>query len=124
MTHKLTPLDACEARIVDGERVAAVRTALPDDGAVARLTEIFDVLRDANRVKLLIALLEAGEMCVCDLAAVTGMSESSVSHALRLLRLNGVVKVRRAGRMAHYSLQDGHVRMMLDLALQHVGHPA
>ena len=124
MTPEPTPLDGCEARVVDPERVTAVLAALPDEAALVRLAEIFDVLRDPNRVKLLAALLEAGEMCVCDLAAVAGMSESSVSHALRILRLNGVVKVRRGGRMAYYSLQDGHVRMMLDLALEHVGHPA
>ena len=63
---------------------------------------------------LLVALLEAGELCVCDLAAVTGMSESAVSHALRLLRAHRVVSVNRRGRMAFYRLDDGHVRMLLD----------
>ncbi len=67
------------------------------------------------------ALLE-GEMCVCDLAAAAGQSESSVSHALRLLRAHRVVQVRRAGRMAFYKLADSHVRMLLDVALTHVGH--
>lgn len=119
-----TPLDTCEVRLVDPDRVAAVSKTLPSEASVRRLAEIFDVLRDSNRLKLLTAMLEGGEMCVCDLAAVVGMSESSTSHALRLLRLNGVVKVRRSGRMAYYSLQDGHVRMMLDLALDHVGHSA
>lgn len=107
---------------MDPERVSAVGRSLPDESSIHQLAEIFDVLRDSNRIKLLAALLEGGEMCVCDLAAVVGMSESSTSHALRVLRLNGVVKVRRSGRMAYYSLHDGHVRMILDLALEHVGH--
>ena len=67
-------------------------------------------------------MLEAGGLCVCDLAAVTGMSESAVSHALRLLRAHRMVLVNRRGRMAFYRLDDGHVRMLLDLGLAHTGH--
>lgn len=115
-------IDGCEVRLVDPDRVAAVESSLPRDGLIEQLAEIFDLLSDPNRLRLLTALLEGGELCVCDLAAVAGMNESSVSHALRLLRLNGVVKARRSGRMAYYSLRDGHVRMLLDLALEHVSH--
>ena len=80
------------------------------------------MLSDPGRLRLLVCLLEGGELCVCDAAAAAGMSESATSHALRLLRAHGVVKVRRAGRMAFYSLIDGHVRLLLDVALEHVGH--
>ena len=59
---------------------------------------------------------------MCDLAAAAGMAESTTSHALRLLRAHRVVKARRAGRMMHYSLLDGHVRMLLDVSLEHVRH--
>ena len=83
---------------------------------------MFGLLADANRLRLLVSLLEGGELCVCDLAAATGMGESATSHALRLLRAHRVVKVRRAGRMAYYSLTDGHVRMLLDVALEHARH--
>ncbi|MFN2489246.1 MAG: ArsR/SmtB family transcription factor [Actinomycetota bacterium] len=79
-------------------------------------------MSDGNRLRLLAALLEAGELYLCDLAAAADMSESAASHALRLLRLNNVVKVRRAGRMSYYSLQDSHFRLVLDLALQHLEH--
>ena len=82
---------------------------------------LFGLLSDPGRLRLLVALLE-GEMCVCDLAASCGQSESSVSHALRLLRAHRVVEVRRAGRMAFYKLADAHVRLLLDVALTHVGH--
>ncbi|MCD4850751.1 metalloregulator ArsR/SmtB family transcription factor [Arthrobacter sp. AK01] len=94
---------------------------MPADTDVTDLAVIFGLLSDPGRVRILIALLE-GEMCVCDLAATTGLSESGVSHALRLLRGPRVVQVRRAGRMAYYSLADSHVRMLLDLGLTHVGH--
>lgn len=122
MVASTASVDACDVRLVDPDRVASVGAGLPSEASIRRLAEIFEVLRDGNRLRLLAALLEGGEMCVCDLAAVVGMSESSTSHALRLLRLNEVVKVRRSGRMAYYSLQDGHVSMMLDLALDHVDH--
>jgi DNA-binding transcriptional ArsR family regulator len=119
----LTPADECEVRIVDAERVATVRAALPSPDLIAAVAEgVFAVLSDPSRLRLIIGLLEAGELCVCDAAAVAGLSESATSHALRLLRAHGVVKVRRSGRMAYYALTDGHVRMLLDVALEHVRH--
>jgi DNA-binding transcriptional ArsR family regulator len=106
---------------VDGDRVAAVRGAMPGEQEVVELADVFGLLSDPGRLRLLVALLE-GEMCVCDIAASCGQSESAVSHALRLLRAHRVVQVRRAGRMAYYKLADSHVRMLLDVALTHVGH--
>jgi len=118
-----TEVDACELRVVDGDRVAAVRAAFPDPDVIDELAGgVFSVLADPNRLRLLVAMLEGGELCVCDLAAAAGMGESAASHALRLLRAHRVVKVRRAGRMAYYSLCDGHVRLLLDVALEHVRH--
>lgn len=116
-------MDDCSVRIVDRDRVTAVREAMPEETGVADLADVFGLLADPGRLRLLTALLE-GEMCVCDLAAATGLSESSVSHALRLMRAHRVVRVRRAGRMAYYRLDDAHVRMLLDLALTHTGHAA
>lgn len=116
------PLDDCAVRVVDREKVAVVTAAMPDDEAVSELTQVFGLLADPGRLRVITALLEGGEMCVCDIAAACGNSESAVSHALRLLRAHRVVRVRRAGRMAYYRLDDSHVRMLLDLALVHVGH--
>lgn len=126
MTMTSTPPAAargsdCAVRVVDADRVRAVRARMPQESDVADLAVIFGLLADPGRVRILIALLE-GEMCVCDLAATTGLSESGVSHALRLLRGPKVVTVRRSGRMAYYSLADSHVRLLLDLGLTHVGH--
>jgi DNA-binding transcriptional ArsR family regulator len=114
--------EACAVRVVDAEKVALVSAAMPDAEAVGELAQVFGLLSDPGRLRVITALLEGGEMCVCDIAASCGQSESSVSHALRLLRANRVVRVRRAGRMAYYRLDDSHVRMLLDLALAHVGH--
>ena len=111
----------CAVRVDDADRVEEVRARMPAESDVNDLAVIFGLLSDPGRVRILIALLD-GEMCVCDLAATTGLSESGVSHALRLLRGPRVVQVRRAGRMAYYSLADSHVRMLLDLGLTHVGH--
>lgn len=106
----------------DPQRVAAARDALPADDDVQQLADVFRLLGDSGRVRLLVALLEAGELCVTDLAAVCGQSESGASHALRILRAHRVVRVRRAGRTAVYRLADAHVRMLLDLALTHLDH--
>lgn len=104
------------------DRLEALADALPSETEVEQLAEVFRLLGDPGRVALLVTLLEAGEVCVHDLAAITGQSESGVSHALRLLRAHRVVAVRRAGRQAFYRLADGHVRMLLDVALTHLGH--
>ena len=114
-------LDTCAARVVDPGRVLSVLSALPTEADVEELAAVFGLLADPGRLRLLIALRE-GELCVCDLAAASGQSESATSHALRLLRAHRVVQVRRAGRRAYYRLDDGHVRGLLDLALAHLDH--
>ena len=122
MEPELQIVDECGVKLVDPAKVARVGEAMPEQGVVVDLADVFSLLGDPGRLRLLVALLEAGELCVCDLAAVTGMSESAVSHALRLLRAHRVVSVSRRGRMAYYRLDDGHVRMLLDLGLTHAGH--
>ncbi|GII56615.1 hypothetical protein Pth03_50040 [Planotetraspora thailandica] len=114
--------DTCSSPVVDAERVAAVQRALPSEESVQTLAHVFGLLADPGRLRLISALLEGGEMCVCDLSAATGQSMSAASHALRLLRADRVVKVRRSGRMAYYRLADSHVRMLFDLAITHIGH--
>lgn len=114
-------LESCTVRVVDADRVATVCASMPPADDVAEVADVFGLLADPGRLKVLVALLE-GEMCVCDLAAVAGASESAVSHHLRLLRAHRVVQARRSGRMAYYRLADAHVRMLLDVALTHIGH--
>lgn len=116
-------LEANAGRVVDRDLVEAVRGAMPDDELVAEVADVFALLGDPNRLRLLVALLEGGEMCVCDLAAAAGMSESATSHALRWLRAHRIVSTpRRRGRMAYYRLADAHVQMLLDVTMSHSRH--
>ncbi|MGH9183123.1 MAG: ArsR/SmtB family transcription factor [Acidimicrobiales bacterium] len=114
-------MDACAERAVDPARVAATRQRLVRPAEAARLADQFRLLGDPTRTRILYAL-EAGELCVCDLAATVGVPESSVSQALRLLRTAGIVRNRRDGRMVYYRLDDAHVRLLLDLSRQHLRH--
>lgn len=108
--------------MVDPDRVAATRERLLDPDEAGRLADGFKLLGEPSRIRILFALLEAGELCVCDLAAVVGVSETVVSHSMRLLRAAGIVANRRGGRMIYYRLDDDHVAMMLNLSRQHSAH--
>jgi ArsR family transcriptional regulator, lead/cadmium/zinc/bismuth-responsive transcriptional repressor len=114
--------DDCAVRSVDVARVAAARRRALGASDVDRITEVFRLMGEPTRARLLYALVEAGELCVCDLAAVVDAPETSVSHALRLLRMAGVVRSRRDGRMIFYSLADAHVRLLLDVTSEHLRH--
>jgi DNA-binding transcriptional ArsR family regulator len=118
----VTPLDGCAVRMVDPARVAETRSRLLDVDEAERLGGLFRLLGDRNRVRILFALAEAGELCVCDLAAAVDVAEPAVSQALRLLRTAGVVRSRRDGRTVWYRLDDEHVRLLLDLSRTHVSH--
>ncbi|MER5620746.1 metalloregulator ArsR/SmtB family transcription factor [Streptosporangium sp. NPDC002544] len=115
-------LDACVTVEPDEARVAATRDRLVTPSEAARLADLFRLLGDQTRAQLLYALLEAGELCVCDLAETVEVSDTAVSHALRLLRTAGIVANRRSGRMIYYRLADAHVRMLLDLSREHLRH--
>lgn len=121
-SDRVVGLHGCAVRSVDRERVTATRERLVGVDEAGALAEVFRLLGDPARVRLLYALLEAGELCVCDLAAVISVPESSVSHSLRLLRTAGIVRNRRDGRMMYYRLADSHVRMLLDLSAEHLRH--
>ena len=111
--------EACEVRTVDAGRVARGRELLLDDEVYFELAETFRALADSSRVKIVSSLLQQ-ELCVCDLAAVVGMSESAVSQHLRILRNLRLVKTRREGKLVYYALDDAHVRELLDVSLNHL----
>jgi DNA-binding transcriptional ArsR family regulator len=118
----VTGLDGCAYPMVHPDQVAIARAAGPTAAEAIELAGLFKLLGDPSRTRILYALLEAGELCVCDIAAAVGVPETSVSQALRLLRTAGVVTGRRAGRMVFYRLADAHVRMLLDLSREHTRH--
>lgn len=117
-----TPLDRCATRLINPERVAAVRERVPSPEVVEDIARVFHVLAEPARVSIVAALLEAGELCVCDLAATVGFSETSTSQHLRILRAERTVRNRREGRVVYYSLDDAHIRLLMDVALEHVSH--
>jgi len=112
----------CVQPAVDSTLVDGTRTRVIGQQAAQSLADWFSLMGDPNRVRIVFTLLEAGEMCVCDLAETVGMSTSAVSHALRLLRNSGMVVNRRAGKTVQYRLADGHVRLLLDVAREHLDH--
>jgi len=122
MPTKVVGLDACAVKVIDKARVNAAKAQLLPENELDELTQLFKLLGDTTRARLLYALLEAGELCVCDLSAATATPETNVSHALRLLRTAGIVKARRDGRMMFYNLDDAHVRLLLDVSREHLRH--
>jgi ArsR family transcriptional regulator, lead/cadmium/zinc/bismuth-responsive transcriptional repressor len=121
MNSRSIIMDSCSVRCVHPDEVAAVRDQLAGPDEIERATALFGLLADPTRARILHALSLVPRLCVCDLAASLGMSESAVSHQLRLLRMNRLVSRAREGRIAYYSLADEHVRHVLGDALQHAG---
>jgi len=111
--------DACDVFHLDPAKVLALKKTLLEAGSVAALAETFKVLGDTTRVRILDALSRS-ELCVCDIARLFGLSESAVSHQLRLLRGMRLVAPRRAGRMVFYTLDDQHIVRLFEQGLEHV----
>jgi DNA-binding transcriptional ArsR family regulator len=110
--------DECEALIVDTAAVERVSDELPDERVVQRAADIFSALADPTRLRILQALV-IEDLCVCDLASVARVSQSAVSHQLRLLRDRDLVAFRREGKRAVYRLSDEHVRVLLVQGIAH-----
>ena len=114
--------DRCEIWAVDEGKVIEAKKRLPPDETFTILAETFGALADSNRAKILHSLADQ-ELCVCDIACVVGISESAISQHLRILRTLRLVKPRKEGRMMYYSLDDDHIRQLLDICLEHTKHP-
>jgi len=113
------PTDQCLCRIIHQSRVEKARRAMPPNQDIDKLTLLFKAMADQSRLKILMAL-EQGEMCVCDLAAFLGVSESAVSHQLRMLRQMALVANRREGPVLYYRLTDAHISQLVLVALEHI----
>ncbi len=110
---------ACAVSASSPERVECGRSLMLDDATYGELAETFRALSDTSRAKIVYSLLWQ-ELCTCDLAAITGSSESGVSQHLRGLKQLRLVKSRREGKMVFYSLDDAHIRILLSVCLSHV----
>ncbi|MCL5951610.1 MAG: metalloregulator ArsR/SmtB family transcription factor [Chloroflexi bacterium] len=113
--------DVCDERHTNANHVRQVQKQMPDPATLYQVAEIFAALAVPTRARIVFALSQA-ELCVCDLAELADMSMSAVSHQLRLLRQLGLVKYRKEGRLAYYSLDDEHASGVLAQVLEHVRH--
>ena len=112
-------LDRTDCTVIHRAVVEAVRGKMPGDELLLDLADCFKLFSDSTRLKILYALMEA-EMCVCDISVLLGMTKSSVSHQLRVLKQSNLVKYRKAGRVIYYSLADDHVRTICRMGMEHV----
>ncbi len=104
---------------IHAERVAELLKVMPEEENILRLSDFMSMFSDSSRVRILWAL-DGGELCVCEIASLLGMSKSAISHQLRLLRDKDLVRNRRAGKEVYYSLADSHVREILEKAMEHI----
>ena len=109
----------CQEIRVQPDAVERVRRQLPEDEVLYDLAELFKIFGDSTRVKILYALLES-ELCVCDLARLMDVTQSAVSHQLRVLKTSKLVKFRREGKTVYYSLADDHVSRILSQGMEHI----
>ncbi|GBR75412.1 heavy metal-resistance ArsR family transcriptional regulator [Candidatus Termititenax persephonae] len=110
---------ACDCCVIHQKLVKQVRQLMPAENSLLELADLLKVFGDSTRVKIISALLHA-ELCVCDIAALLGMTKSAISHQLRALRQTKLVKHRKAGKIVYYSLDDEHVEAIFKLGLAHV----
>lgn len=114
-------LELCEITCIDDERVQKVKTEMLNEERFYELADLFKVFSDSTRIKILWAL-SLGELCVCDIATSLGMSQSAISHQLRLLKQAKLVKYKKVGKVVYYDLDDSHVHDIFAQGLAHVDH--
>lgn len=115
----MVDFDRCDCTIIHHEIVNKVKENMPEDENLYDLAELFKVFGDTTRIKILYALF-ASEMCVCDIAAVLNMTQSAISHQLRVLKQARLVKYKKEGKIVFYSLDDEHVKRIFDQGLIHI----
>lgn len=114
-------IEICNCTEVHKDCVNCVKENMLKDETFTELSELFKVFGDYTRIRIIYALLKK-ELCVCDIAEVLGMSQSSISHQLRVLKAARLVKFRKEGKVVYYSLDDEHVGSVFNAGLQHVEH--
>ena len=118
MVQENTP--TCQEEELHPEAIHRGREKLPQDAVLYDLAELFKIFGDSTRVKILYALLEAEELCVCDIASLMDVTQSAVSHQLRVLKSSKLVKFRKEGKTVYYSLADDHVCRILSQGMEHI----
>lgn len=113
------PIERCEYMHTHDEIVTVVKQQMPKEQVLNNLAELFKVFGDSTRIKILYVLFQS-EMCVCDLAQVLGMTQSAISHQLRVLKQAKLVTNRREGKTVFYSLADGHIETIMNQGMEHI----
>lgn len=111
--------ESCSCNVIHKEVVENVKNKLPKEETLYDLAELFKVFGDSTRIKIICSLFES-EMCVCDLSVLLNISQSAISHQLRVLKSARLVKFRRAGKVIYYSLDDEHIKQIFDAGLHHI----
>lgn len=111
--------DICQVNVIDRDKIDLAQNSMPEESTLSEIAEVFSLLGDFSRIRILQAL-STTELCVCDLAAILETTSSAVSHQLRLLRAKGIVRFRREGKIAYYSLADKHVHQLLSQMIEHI----
>ncbi|MFA9399409.1 MAG: ArsR/SmtB family transcription factor [Clostridiaceae bacterium] len=111
--------EVCKCSVIHEEIVDKVKKNIIDDDTAFKLADFYKIFADSTRVKILDALL-ISEMCVCDIANLLGMSQSAISHQLKVLKLSNLVKLRKEGKVVFYFLADDHIKLILNQGLDHV----
>ncbi len=110
---------SCETTVIHEEVVELVRQTMPAEELLFNLAEFFKVFGDTTRIRILYALFQS-EMCVCDIAHLLSMSQSAISHQLRVLKQAKLVQFRKEGRVVYYSLDDDHIKAIFEQGYQHI----
>lgn len=119
MKKKEGDAEKCDCIHVHEDIVEKVEEKMPQDEQLADLAEFFRIFGDATRIRILYVLM-CSEMCVCDIATLLGMTQSAISHQLRVLKQMDLVKNRREGKTVFYSLADGHIKTILSQGIEHI----
>jgi Predicted transcriptional regulators len=119
MTKKVNTPERCDCDVIHQDVVNQVKDKMPEEETFYDLADLFKVFGDSTRIKILWALDEA-EMCVCDIATLLNMTQSAISHQLRVLKQANLVKNRKEGKIVYYSLDDDHVKQVFDQGLIHI----
>ncbi|MDD4366044.1 MAG: metalloregulator ArsR/SmtB family transcription factor [Eubacteriales bacterium] len=119
MANKLQPIDRCDCDVIHEEIVNKVREKMPQEETFYDLADLFKAIGDSTRIKILWALDEE-ELCVCDIAYLLNMTQSAISHQLRVLKQAKLVKNRKEGKVVFYSLDDDHVKHIFDQGMVHI----
>lgn len=121
MINNKSSEELCNCNIIHEDVVKKIEASMPQEEKLYDLAELFKVFGDTTRIKILYTLFKE-EMCVCDIAALLGMTQSAISHQLRVLKSASLVKYRKEGKVVYYTLDDDHVKNIFDQGFDHISH--